>query len=284
MTQIRSSAIAGAAQQPRCGRRLRRLWALGLLALSAAALAGPRAGDEIVFVSCPILRNTALPCWLGQSEGELYYLGPQGDLTAAFYPPQFRHRMLVEAVVDAGPELCGGIALRDVRVSVLPDIDIDCNSMLPAAGYPDPPHMRGTGPSGVRGGVPPAPPTRPKPEQFQPPFAARSFEAPFNVDSERLWGPAQSGIADAARFAAASGAAHIVITAHRAAIRLSNGQEYVERAATAQARAAAVLQALQTIGLPQATHVTVHWQRQPEHARGLEANARARRVSILVVP
>jgi outer membrane protein OmpA-like peptidoglycan-associated protein len=244
----------------------------------------PSAGTEVVFVSCPILRNTSLPCWLGESDGELYYLGPQGDLTAAFYPPEFRHRMLVEAVIADGPQVCGGIALKSVRVSVLPELDINCNSMLPAAGYPDPPHMRGTGPSGVRGGAAPPPPERPKPMEFQAPFTARTFTATFNADSERLWQSAQNSIAEAARYAGAAAASRIEITGYRAAMRLSNGLKFIEQDDIAQRRADAVLQALRTIGVPERARLVVNWQRAAVAARSLDENLNARRVSILVVP
>lgn len=259
-----------------------------LYALAAAwpliGACAPSAGTEIVFVSCPILRNTNIPCWLGESDGDLYYLGPQGDLTAAFYPPEFRHRMLVEAVIADGPQVCGGIALKSVRVSVLPELDINCNSMLPAAGYPDPPHMRGTGPSGVRGGAAPPPPERPKPAEYQAPFKARTFTASFNADGERLWQSAQTAIAEAARYASAASASRIEVTGYRAAMRLSNGQKFVEQEGIAQRRADAVLQALRTIGVPERARVVVSWQRAAVAASGLEANLNARRVSILVVP
>jgi hypothetical protein len=259
-----------------------------LLAFAAAwpliGACAPSAGTEVVFVSCPILRNTSVPCWLGESEGELYYLGPQGDLTAAFYPPEFRHRMLVEAVIADGPQVCGGIALKSVRVSVLPDLDINCNSMLPAAGYPDPPHMRGTGPSGIRGGAVPPPPERPKPAEYQAPFRARTFTATFNADGERLWQSAQTAIAEAARYASAASASRIEITGYRAAMRLTNGRKFIEQQGVAQRRADAVFQALRTIGVPERTRVVLDWQRTPLEARGLEANLNARRVSILIVP
>lgn len=255
-----------------------------LLAVWAAAAAAQGVGTPLVFVGCPILRNTDLPCWLGESGGELYYLGPQGDLTADFYPPQFRHKMLVEGVVSGGPRICGGIVLKPVRVSVLPDLDINCNIMLPAAAYADPPHDRGTGPSGARGGTPAPPPARTQPIQFTAPFKPQTFTAVFNVDSERLWQPAQTAITTAARFANAAGASRIEITGYRAAIRLSNGQDYVESQAVAESRAKAVEQALRTIGVPARTKITVRWQRAAIASHDLDQNLQARRTSILVLP
>lgn len=253
--------------------------------LPLAALSAPRAGEEIVFVGCPIMRGTNVPCWLGQSRGELYYLGAQGDLTADFYPPQLGHRMLVEAVVADAPPVCGGIALQSVKVSVLPEPDITCNSILPAQGYSDPPHIRGPGPSGARGGTPPAPPApRPAPAPFQPPFTVRSYEVRFNADSERLWQPAQSAISEAARYADAAGARSVEVTGYRAAMMLSDGTQYVEADGLEQRRAEAVAVGLRTIGLPQQTRLEVHWRSRAVPARGIAAIDTARVVRIIVRP
>ena len=100
--------------------------ALALCAVTASAAQTP--GQRLVFVGCPILRNTEpVPCWLGAYKDQLYYLGPQGDLGAEFYPPQFNHRMLVEGVVSSEHK-CGGAVLTRVRASVLPDIDPTCHT------------------------------------------------------------------------------------------------------------------------------------------------------------
>ena len=89
--------------------------ATALLALFAAGSASAEAASQTrIFVGCPVLRNTTLPCWMGISAGELYYLGPQGDLGADFYPPEFEHRMLVEGTVSNEPKICGGVVLKPV--------------------------------------------------------------------------------------------------------------------------------------------------------------------------
>jgi outer membrane protein OmpA-like peptidoglycan-associated protein len=261
--------------------------ALSLMLMAAAVAAAAAAqgtGTMRVFVGCPILRNTDLPCWLGESGGELYYLGPQGDLTADFYPPQFRHRMLVEGVVSDKPRICGGIVLDPVRVSVLPELDINCNVILPAAAYADPPHHRGPGPSGVRGAAPEPPPYRAEPVQFEPPYKPQTFTATFDVDSERLWLSTQAVIQAAVRYANTAGASRIEIAGFRTAIQLSNGQSYVEDQAIARARAQAVAQAVRTLGVPATAKIDVTWQRKAIAVDDMDANLRARRVSILVVP
>ena len=253
-------------------------------ALATTVVIAQRVGTERIFVGCPILRNTSLPCWLGESGGELYYLGPQGDLTSDFYPPEFRHKMLVEGVIADGSRICGGIVLKPVKVSVLPDIDITCNVMLPAMAYDDPPHVRGTGPSGVRGGQPPPPPARPRPSDYTAPFKAQLFTATFNADSERLWAPAQTAVMAAAHYAAVAKASKIQITGYRAAMRLSNGQQYIESPTVAEMRARAIDQALHTVGVPAGAKVSVSWQHTATVSIGMTQDLNARRVSILVVP
>jgi outer membrane protein OmpA-like peptidoglycan-associated protein len=254
-----------------------------VLAMLAACIAAAGTVREIVFVGCPIMRNTELPCWLGESGGELYYLGPQGDLTSDFYPPQFDHRMLVEGVVTDAARICGGVVLKPVKVSVLPEVDQTCNVTLPAMAYADPPHQRGPGPSGTRG-VAPSPPPRPTPAIYQPPFTPQSFMVPFDVDGQRLWSAAQSAIQNAARYASSASAASIHVTGYRAALRLSGGQQYLEQPWLAQRRARVVEQALRTLDLPARTRLIVDWRSNPIASSGMDANARARHVSIVVTP
>lgn len=254
-----------------------------ICALAAASSMAQAWGKQIVFVGCPILRNTTLPCWLGEDHGELYYLGPQGDLTAKFYPPEFQHKMLVEGEIADAPRICGGIVLKPVKVSVLPELDLTCNVTLPAAGFADPPNNRGPGPSGARG-VAPKPPPRPAPLVYEAPFIVRSFDVKFNADSERLWMEAQSAIEAAARYADAAEARRIDIKGYRAVTRLSSGQNYAEREDMAKRRAEAVEQALRTVGVPAKTHLKIGWQESAVPSSALKPGADGRRVSVTVVP
>jgi outer membrane protein OmpA-like peptidoglycan-associated protein len=251
--------------------------------LAAASFMTHASGTQIVFVGCPILRNTALPCWLGEDRGELYYLGPQGDLTAKFYPPEFQHKMLVEGEISDAPRICGGIVLKPVKVSVLPDLDVTCNVTLPAAGFADPPNNRGPGPSGARG-VAPKPPPRPVPIVYTAPFIARHFDVMFNADTERLWMDAQNVIEAAAHYADVADARRIDITGYRAVTRLSNGQNYVERADIAKRRAEVVEQALRTLVVPAKTHLTMSWRDSAAPSSALQPGPDGRRVSLTVVP
>ena len=73
-------------------------------------------------MACPVVRDTkTVPCFLAEYQGETYFLGIQQDITADFYPPQLLHEVLVEGTVAPGPRVCGGIPLKPLHVSVLPE-------------------------------------------------------------------------------------------------------------------------------------------------------------------
>ena len=107
---------------------------LALMALGPAlAAAAPPAGEPLSFVACPIVRDTrSVPCWLSEYEGDLYYLTIQSDVSAEVQPPMLGHQVLVEGIVSDAPAICGGIVLESVRLSVMPELDRNCNTLLPA--------------------------------------------------------------------------------------------------------------------------------------------------------
>src|ERR1035438_1790912 len=121
-------------------------WA-GLLTMGVAAF-----GQQRSFVSCPIVRDTkTVPCFLAENDGEVYYLGIQQDITSDFHPPQLKHEVLVEGTVVPGPRVCGGIPLHPVSISVVKELNLACNTLLPAEpGIDAPPATRGPGPSSRR--------------------------------------------------------------------------------------------------------------------------------------
>jgi hypothetical protein len=110
----------------------------GALVLAGAVVCGAawRAGAQETrrnFVSCPIVRDTAsVPCWLAEYDGALYFLTIQSDVTSPVTPPWLGHRVLVEGVISNEPPICGGIVLKPVHLSVMPESDASCNTMLPA--------------------------------------------------------------------------------------------------------------------------------------------------------
>ena len=256
----------------------------GVIAAAAATASAQPVGQRIAFVSCPILRNTEpVPCWLGEHRGQLYYLGPQGDLQAEFYPPQFNHRMLAEGVVT-GETYCGGLVLKQAKASVLPDIDPACNVMLPAMGYKESDKLRGPGPSGHRGEVEPPRPRPPEPPAPTPPYKAQEFTALFDADTDRMWRQAQASMTSAARYARDINARTVTVTGHRAAIRLIDGKDYVERQEVAESRAKVIAEALKVAGLPAGAKVETRWVARPLPSNGTERDAASRKVVISVAP
>ena len=170
----------------------------GLNPVLAEDANGSTAKARANFVACPMVRNTYVPCWVAQNKGELYYLGPQGDLGAPFHPPQLKHRALIEGVVSDEPRICGGLVLKPVNVSVLPEIDESCNTILPADGYPDPPHHRTPGPSNSEREERP----RPAREALAAPFETKTFDVPFAFDvGQHLYSRDSQVVGNAARYA-----------------------------------------------------------------------------------
>ena len=100
-----------------------------------------------------------MPCWISEYDGDTYYLTIQSDVSAAVQPPMLGHQVLVEGVVSDAPSICGGIVLDPVRLSVMPERDASCNTMLPADDRytidfnPRPPRTE-FWPPGVRAGTP----------------------------------------------------------------------------------------------------------------------------------
>src|SRR5690606_7662689 len=100
---------------------------LGAFAAALIWSAGALADEEryVAFVTCPLLRDTPeLPCWMARDGDTLYYLGIQSGRAFAttFFPPQMKHKMLVEGSVSSGPPVCGGVVLENLHVSPLPEV------------------------------------------------------------------------------------------------------------------------------------------------------------------
>jgi len=253
----------------------------GLMASTTAQAADP--AGRLNFVSCPIVRDTPqVPCWITRYKGETYYLGIQQDITADFYPPQLKHRILVEGVVANAPRICGGIVLKPVVVSVLPEIDLRCDRILPAGPYRIDFNARGAGPN--RGGDPATGPARPP--RGVPSVAAdagpKTFAVRFDFDSDYLTLRNSAQVSAAARYAAASPGARVAVEGLRAATLLSDGKSLVEKAGIAEQRAEKVAEALREVGVS-ATRLQVGWRDVATEARGVD-DYQNRRVDIRVTP
>ncbi len=258
--------------------------ALPLLLAFLAAAPADAAPRRLSFVACPIVRDTKeVPCWITRYRGETYYLGIQQDITADFYPPQLKHRILVEGVVSDAPRICGGVVLKPVAVSPLPEIDKHCDRILPAGPYRIDFAPRGAGPN--RGGVPATDPTRAPPPRPAPALQGegpKSFTVRFDFDNDFMTARNTAQISQAARFAAAQPGSAVRVTGHRAASLLSDGERMVEKAGLGRQRAMKVGQALREIGVPEAS-LQVGWNDAAEPADGV-ADFESRRVDILVTP
>jgi hypothetical protein len=249
-----------------------------VLGASAALAAGPVAGQRVSFVSCPFVRDTrSVPCWLSEYAGELYFLTLQTDVSAPVNPPWLGHKVLVEGVVSDAPAICGGRVLESLSLSVIPELDGNCNTVLPAEDRYnltfEPP--RPPGPSrGRLAFADPAPPAGPAAE------VPRAFTLQYEFEGLVAFRHAQAlqRILDAAR---AQGARELLITGYRSASRLSNGTTMREREAIGRERAEQIRDLLEGAGLDHVTF-TLRWQDLSKRPNGV-ADAANRRAEVVIV-
>jgi hypothetical protein len=254
-----------------------------LRALAILLLAQTAAAQQLSFVACPVVRDTrTVPCFLAEYEGKTYYLAVQQDIQADQYPPQLLHEVLVEGTIDAGPRICGGIPLKPVKLSVLPEVNPACNTILPSEpGIEAPPTHRPAGPSTrqapVTPALAPAPPQRP-----QPPFTEREWKVLYDFDSAFMFLRDTRAVNQAADYAVAAKAKRIEVEAHRGATLLSNGKVLVENEAIAAQRAERVVALLKGLGAEPAS-VNVRVVTTPSQPDG-KTDPESRVVSIRVSP
>jgi hypothetical protein len=240
--------------------------ALGLAATLAAAAAPPAARRN--FVACPMLRDTAsVPCWLAEYEGETYFLTLQTDVTSPVTPPWLGHRVLVEGTVAAGRDpICGGIVLEPLVLSVLPELDASCKTMLPAEERYDltfePP--RPPGPSAGRLAFAPTASDAPRPAARPDP--PREFTLRYDFDGLVIFRHAAdlTAILEAAKTYRTR---RVAITAHRGAVLLSDGTTLTERSDIARRRAEQIATLLQGAGLTDVRY-DVRWEDAPATPSG----------------
>jgi len=239
------------------------------------------AAQQRNFVTCPVVRDTkTVPCFLAEYDGETYFLAVQQDIQAEIYPPQLLHEVLVEGTVAAGPRVCGGIPLKPVKLSVLPEVNPACNTILPAE--PDieaPPTRRPAGPSTRQAPVTTAPPAPQKPA---PPFTQREWKILFDFDSSFLFSRDTRAVNQAADFAIAAKAKSVEITAQRGATLLSNGKILSENPTVSADRAEKVAALLRGLGTDAAS-LKIHIVPGVAKTNGV-SDSENRMVSIQVTP
>jgi outer membrane protein OmpA-like peptidoglycan-associated protein len=250
----------------------------GLFMLGAVVL-GPIVafGQQRSFVSCPIVRDTkTVPCFLAEYEGETYYLGIQQDITSDFHPPQLKHEVLVEGTIAAGPRVCGGIPLKPVAISVLKEVNLACNILLPPEpGIDAPPAPRRPGPSSRRTEAD----IRESPEQVAR-TGRQEFTILYAFNDDYLEYAANQVVTEAAAYAKRIGASSVKVSGYRATSLLSNGNRLVEKAGLAEKRAQNITTLLRGLGL---SNVTVESKNEPEPGDG-QMDPSRRRVTIRVTP
>lgn len=240
-------------------------------------LAGPvlMAAQQRNFVACPIVRDTkTVPCFLAEYDGETYFLGIQQDITSDFHPPQLKHQVLVEGRIEEGPRVCGGIPLKPVSISVLKEVDLACDTLLPAEpGIQAPPGSRPAGPSHVSG-TPGASLPR---ETFSGPH---EFTILYAFDDDYLQYGGNRVVTEAAEYAKRIAASSVKVKGYRATSVLSNGTRMIEKPGLAEKRAENIATLLRGLGV---SGVAVEWKAEAEPGDGSTDPSR-RRVTILVTP
>ena len=253
-----------------------------LVLLSPGTLAAaPPAGEPISFVGCPVVRDTpTVPCWLSEYEGDTYYLTIQSDVSAEVQPPMLGHKVLVEGVVSDAAPICGGIVLEPVRLSAMPEIDANCNTILPAdERYTIDFNPRPPGPSAGRLAFAPAPGAS-APEPPPPPRGRQTVEIYFDFDKGVSFRhPGQ--LVAILRLAEALPADRVEITGVRGAHRLSDGSLLREAEAVGRRRAEEIADLLRGAGLE--ARVDVNWVDGLPEADGID-DWQTRRVSVVLVP
>lgn len=259
---------------------MRTVLLIGLASVPFGALAQPAPGERLSFVSCPIVRDTrSVPCWLSEYEGETYYLTIQSDVSSPVQPPMLGHQVLVEGVVSEAPPICGGIVLEPVVLSVMPERDADCNTLLPAdERYTIDFNPRPPGPSAGRlaFAADPSAPVEPVP----PPVGRQVFDLYFDFDKGVSFRhPADlMAILDTAEKLPARG---LEITGVRGAHRLSDGSLLQESAGVGQRRAGELAGLLRGAGL--GLDAEIEWIDGVDEADGVD-DWRTRRVTVVLTP
>jgi len=264
---------------------MRSCWSLLVCtaALFSSAVADAR---QRAFIGCPVIRDMAepdRPCWLVEHQGELYYVGLQSDTIPPvdFYPPQLLHRTLFEGDVLEGPRICGGIPTRNVKLSPLPYIAPECNTILPQEGITPPKARKLSAPfaPGMRLAVKPtgagrvyetsaqAPP--------QPPFKTKSFRIDFAFGDDFLHLAEGFIAARAVGYFNAIKGSKLTIGVYRDRVVLDNGDVMEEPVTVAKRRADRLHRVLTEWGIADAS---IDIRLNPQAAAG------ARYVELIVAP
>ncbi len=168
--------------------------------------------------------------------------------------------------------------MKPLYVSVLPELNRACNTILPAEpGIDAPPSKRPAGPSTRKAPVSTAdvPPKKP-----EPPFLEREFIIQYDFDSDFLFARNTRQLTDIAEYARVSKAQTVEVIGYRGSTLLSNGNLLIEKADVSRLRAERVAEVLKGLGTPAST---VRWIAEAAAAGGA-TDYKNRRVAVRVVP
>jgi outer membrane protein OmpA-like peptidoglycan-associated protein len=195
-----------------------------------------------------------------------------------------KHQVLVEGVLTSEPRVCGGIVLRPLRVSVLPELDLTCDTAVLPAEELTPPILP------ARSAEPPrSPPSdvlgpvgsfmrTPVP---QPPFTDRQFRIEFDFGTDILTDQMQRRVIEILTYAATARARQYVIRGYPGASLLMNGQHLAEPAGLGEQRARKIADLFANLGAPR-EKLRVEWESTPETPDG-KGDAARRRVTVTII-
>jgi hypothetical protein len=189
------------------------------------------------------------------------------------------HQVLVEGTVSAAPRICGGVVLEHARLSVMPERDANCNTLLPAdERYAIDFNPRPPGPSAGRLAFAPDPAVPPAPAPRLE--GAQTIDLYFDFDKGVSFRhPADLvSILERARLIAAKRGSVVGV---RGAHRLSDGTLLEESPAVGRRRAEEVARLLEGAGLN--VPLAVGWMDGESEADGVD-DWRSRRVTVVLEP
>ncbi len=256
---------------------MRRAIAFLIVACTLSAEA-QTAGETVRFISCPIYRDVDAGrksgCWLADERET----GRRFDIGGAPTKPDWNREVLVEGRLSSAPDVCGGVVLEPIRVSVLPG---PCTrQMLPAEDFRGRPFVL------PERNVRPVSAPRTAPE---PPFAERSFYLLYDFNSDFIVYQLDDYLLDQAiTYIRGAKPRKIVITGYAATTSATvSGRRINESADIARRRAQSIAEALVRLGVdPKVVETAWKTGAEPIAAPGADglAEASRRRVEIRVTP
>ena len=215
-------------------------------------------GNSLSFVACPVYRDVdqgiKSGCWLAVDPAT----GIRFDITRGRSKPQWGRQVLVEGIVADEQDVCGGVVLRPVRISVLPGY---CNKhMLPPEGFKGR-KFELPGEVMQQLWVP-----RPVPE---PPYGTQRYIIFFDFNSSfPLYQYSELILQKAAIYAKASRPKLIRVTGYAATEDYVVSDNHLkENLAVAESRAKKMGLALQRLGVPKSI-IKVTWKGNSEPVQG----------------